>query len=387
MLTWLSSALLLQSESRPAGKGETVLSVPVPADSRPAMFGIDFHTLPLWGNLAIFAAAATVVWIAGNRLAMYVDEIGDRTGLSQAFLGMVLLGVATSLPEVATTISASVIGNAQLVTGNLFGGVALQIAVLAIVDLIAVRGALTYVTPKPVLLFQGVMLILLLAIALAGAAVGDPISLLNVGLTPILLACGYVITLRVTGSQRYLPRWKPSGGDTPEVIPDDVDSALAAPKSSNAALYAFVGLGAGAILVAGWALSMTGDALAQQTGLGASFVGVALVAASTSLPELSTTLGAVRRGNHEMAVSNILGTNCLEVALFLLADVAYRDGPILATADQSGILAGTVGLVVTCLLLLGLLERRNSTVLRMGWDSLAVLIAYGIGLAGLFHLR
>jgi cation:H+ antiporter len=141
------------------------------------------------------------------------------------------------------------------------------------------------------------------------------------------------------------------------------------------------------ILVAGWALAATGDALSEQTGLGASFVGFALVAASTSLPELSTTLGAVRRHNYEMAVANILGTNCLEVALFLLADALYRGGPILASADRSALFAGAIGMIVTAIFLVGLLERRDRTVLRMGIDSLAVLVTYIAGLFGLYMLR
>jgi cation:H+ antiporter len=347
---------------------------------------IDFQSLPIWTNGAVFVAAAVVVWLAGTRLAHYVDAVGRRTELSQAFLGMVLLGVATSLPELATTVTGSLIGNAQLVTGNLFGGVSLQIAVLALVDLVAVKGALTYVTPQPVLLFQGVMLILLLAVALAGAAVGEPLSILGLGMTPIILAVGYAITVRATGTGKYLPRWRPEG-DVDDIGPEASEGSNGIERLSSRALYLRCAIAALTILLAGWGLTLTGEALAEQTGLGASFVGVALVAASTSLPELSTTLAAVRRGNHEMAVSNILGTNCLEVALFLVADLAYRDGPILAATDQSGMLAASIGLIVTCLLLLGLLERRDRTVARMGLDSFAVLVTYGIGLAGLYHLR
>lgn len=348
---------------------------------------IDFRSLPIAANLAIFAAAAGVVWFAGTRLARLADEVGERTGLSHALLGMILLGVATSLPEMATTVTGSLIGNAALVTGNLFGGVALQIAVLAVVDLVAVKGALTYVTPKPVLLFQGVMLLLLLGVALAGAALGDPLSIAGIGLTPVLLAAGYVITVRVTGTGKYLPRWRPVDGEQPG--PDDQTAGERRRETamSNARLFAWCGGAAAAILASGWLLTLTADALAGQTGLGASFVGVALVAASTSLPELSTALEAVRRGNYEMAVSNILGTNCLEVALFLLADAVYRGGPILAATDRSGMLAASVGMVVTAVLLLGLLERRDRTVARMGYDSLAILITYGAGLFGLYHLR
>lgn len=348
---------------------------------------IDFHALPLAGNFGIFALAATLVWIAGSRLASSADALGDRTGLSQAFLGMMLLGVATSLPELATTLSGALIGNAALVTGNLFGGIALQIAVLAVVDLVAVRGALTYVTPSPVLLFQGVMLLLLLATALAGAALRDPLSVAGIGLTPLLLATGYAVTVRATATGQYLPRWRPEGVEQADESSETDAGPTAAGGTATRGLVLRAAGAALVILAAGWALSLTGDALAQQTGLGSSFVGVALVAASTSLPELSTALSSVRRGNHEMAVSNILGTNCLEVALFVVADAAYRDGAILAATDRSGMLAAAVGMIVTAILLLGLLERRNQTVGRMGLDSLATLVTYGLGLVGLYHLR
>lgn len=343
---------------------------------------IDLTSQPLPINVLIFAGAAVVVWLAGTRLASVVDRIGDRTGLGQAFLGLALLGVATSLPELATTVTGSIIGNAPLVTGNLFGGVALQITVLALVDM-AMRGALTYATAKPAILFQGVMLILLIGIAMAGAAAGEPLSLAGVGVTPIFLTLGYAAVLHVTASGKYLPRWRPEGGDT---LAGD-EGGAEEKTGPRRHLYLWCGGLAAIILVAGWALALSGEALAEQTGLGSSFVGVALVAMSTSLPELSTALAAVRAGNHEMAVSNILGTNCLEMALFLVADIAFRGGPILAATDASGMLAAAMGLIVTSVMLLGLLERRNQTVGRMGLDSIAVLITYVVGLAGLYHLR
>ena len=344
-----------------------------------------FDTLPFWLNLSIFAGAAVCVWVAGTSLARRADVIASRTGLSHAFLGVVLLGIATSLPEIATTTTAAAIGNTRLVSNNLFGGVALQVAILAVADMVAVRGALTYFTPQPVLLFQGVMLLLLLAVALAGAAALEPLSFMGIGATPVLLLVGYLVTVWLSQPGEYLPRWRAT--HTPTVA-DESEGRNDGPDTPSAArLYLSAGAAALVILAAGWALAQTGDALADQTGLGASFVGVALVAASTSLPELSTTLGATRQGNHQMAVSNILGTNCLEVALFFLADSVYRGGPILAEADRSALFAATVGMVVTCIFLIGLLERRDRTVLGMGVDSLAVLLVYGCGLAGLYALR
>jgi cation:H+ antiporter len=346
---------------------------------------MDFGTHSLSVNLAIFGGAAVLVWVAGTRLARYADAISARTKLSKAFLGLVLLAVATSLPEIATTVAGARLGNAQLVAGNLFGGVALQVAILALVDAIAVRGALTYFTPQPMLLMQGVMLLLLLSVAVAGVAAGDPIAFAGLGLTPILLVAGYVLTLWWSKSGVGQPRWRA----TDDPLAGREEPAVAEPLAhlSNPRLYIYSVVGAVAILVAGWALARTGDALAEQTGLGASFVGVVLVAASTSLPELSTTLAAVRLGNHQMAVSNILGTNCLELALFFVGDVLYRDGPLLAAADRSALFAAALGMVVTSIYLLGMLERRNRTVLRMGYDSAGVLATYAAGIVGLYFLR
>lgn len=345
---------------------------------------VQFDTFPLVINLVVFAVAGLIVWFGGVRLSTYADALSVRTGLSHAFLGIALLGVATSLAEVATTISAAYIGNAHLVSGNLFGGVAMQITVLAVVDLVVVRGALTYFTPSPVLLFQGAMLMLMLSVALAGGAMGEPFIILGVGVTSVLLATAYLITLRISKDESYFPRWRPSDESAPISKPKEVEPE-GAPEGRK--LYWYIAIMVLLIFGGGWVLAQTGDAISQQTNLGAGFVGAALVAAATSLPELSTASAAARQGNHEMAVSNILGTNCLEVALFFIGDLFYTRGSILGEMNRSAFVAGTLGLVVTCIFLIGLLERRDRTVLGMGVDSLAVLITYLIGLGGLYYVQ
>lgn len=328
---------------------------------------VRFSTFAPGVNLAVFIVAGVVVWFAGVRLSTYADALSVRTRLSQAFLGIALLGVATSLAEVATTMTAAYIGNADLVSGNLFGDVAMQITVLAMVDLMVVHGALTYFTPSAVLLFQGAMLLLMLSLALAGGTVGEPFVIF--GLTSMLLAGAYLITLRISKDETYLPRWRPSGESAPARKPEKVEPE-GAPEGRK--LYWYIAVMVSLIFGGGWVLAQTGDAIAQQTNLGAGFVGAALVAAATSLPELSTALTAARHGNHEMAVSNILGTNCLEVALFFIGDLFYARGAIPGGMNRSAFFAGTLGLIVTCIFLIGLLERRNRTVLGMGIDSLAV---------------
>ncbi|MEE9590416.1 MAG: sodium:calcium antiporter, partial [Hyphomicrobiaceae bacterium] len=97
---------------------------------------------PLAANLFAFCIAAAGVWIAGTRLAIYADEIADRKRIGKAFMGFVFLAAATELPELATTITAAIEGNAALVLSNMFGGIAFQTAILAFADAVAARVAL-----------------------------------------------------------------------------------------------------------------------------------------------------------------------------------------------------------------------------------------------------
>ncbi len=344
---------------------------------------VDFTSLSMGVNLALFAVAGVVVWIGGTKLAHYVDRIGRRTGLGQAFLGVALLGISTSLPEIATTLTGAVIGNAPLVTGNLFGGIAMQVALLAVVDAVVVRDSLTYAAPRPVLLFQGVMLLMLLSMAIVGVALREPVVFAGVGLTSVVVMIVYLLMVRATSDPKYLPRWRPT--DVPREKPSTGEDD--GTRWSATRLYASVAVACVTILVAGWLLASVGDAMATQTGLGSTVVGVVLISISTSLPELSTTLAAAREGNYEMAISNILGTNCLSVALLLPADFAYSGGAILATGDDATVLVIAMGMLVTSVHLLGLLERRNRTIFGMGLDSVGILVLYAVSLAGLYSLQ
>src|SRR5690606_23573803 len=117
---------------------------------------------------------------------------------------------------------------------------------------------------------------------------------------------------------------------------------------------------AAVILIAGFILARSGDAIAQTTGLGQSFVGFVLVALATSLPELSTALTAAKRGLYTMAISDILGTNIINVALIFLVDVLDSgDDVIFNRVDDFAIFGALLAVVLTALFLAGLSERRD----------------------------
>lgn len=343
----------------------------------------DLTALPILANIGIFAIAGAAVWFAGTRLAGYADEIAQLTGLGSALAGMILLAGITSLPEIAVSVSAGFSGAAQLAVNNLLGSIALQVVVLSIGDWVLGGRALSFVIGKPEVLLQGIFGVVLLAILSGAIATGDH-AFLGAGVWSLGLFAGSFLLLWFVAHAGQSERT----GWVPQDMPDlgDVTGEETAPDTLSRAVT-MTAIMAAIILIAGFVLARTGDALAAQTGLGTSFIGVTLVGLATSLPEISTLVAAVRLKRYSMAFGDIFGTNILNVALIWLIDLAYPGGPVLNEVGGFSQVAASLGIVLTLLYVAGLVERRNTTLGRLGLDSWAVLVTYLSGIAVLFFLR
>jgi cation:H+ antiporter len=113
--------------------------------------------------------------------------------------------------------------------------------------------------------------------------------------------------------------------------------------------------------------------------------GATILAAATSLPELSTGLQSIRQGDDQLAVSDIFGGNAFLPVLFLFATL-LSGRAVLPTAQATDIYLTGVGMLLTVVYVAGLLFRPARRVLGMGLDSLVVLTLYAAGVAGLFAI-
>ena len=349
----------------------------------------DFAAMGLALNSGLFACAAVVVWIVGSRISYYADAISDKTGLGHAFIGIVLLAGVTSLPEIGVTVTAAIGGNAQLAVNNLFGSIAMQVAILAVIDFIIGRRALTAVVPEPSVLLQGALNVLLLSVAASGIVVGD-VSFLGVGLWAWACLGGYVGSVWLLSQTEGRRPWLAAKNGKSTAPPRDKPSAESKnglKEQSLTSILAKTAVAATIILISGYVLSQTGEAIAKITGIGSSFVGFVLVAISTSLPEFSTALSAARLGLFTMAISDILGTNLINVGLLFVIDAVATGEPVLNQVGSFSVFGALLSIVVTALFVAGLAERRDQTLWRMGIDSIAVLIAYAGGVILLYTLR
>lgn len=345
------------------------------------------ENLSLWANAGLFVVAAATIWMAGTRLERDADAIAKSTGLGHAFTGMLLLAAATSLPEVATTVTAvAILDNPTLAVHNLLGGVALQTAILAVADAVEPRrGSLTHFSPRFVLLIEGVGLILLLQITIAGITARGVPTIGTVSSWLIVLALAYLVVMYLVYRDRGQPRWTPTRKDDvpasePPPEEDTREPEGPAPWLSFGAMSLLV-------LAGGWLATETADVLAEQTGLGSAFLGATALAAATSFPELSTTIAAVRNDRHTVAISNVFGSNAFDVSLLVVAELLYGSGTILAHAESTVVFVATIGAVMTCIYLWGLMERGNRTILRLGLDSVACVLIYVAGMAVLYVIQ
>jgi cation:H+ antiporter len=334
-------------------------------------------SLPL--TLLLFVGSAIVIALAGSRLTAISDRLADLTGLGEALFGAVLLGATTSLPGSVASITTALAGRADLAVGNAVGGIAAQTAFLVIADIVYRQANLEHAAASVTNLINGALLCALLSLPLL-AATGPEISVWGVHPASVLVLILYVFGLKLASATRKAPGWTPVRTvQTREDAPaEDESSARGAWRvwMAFATLAAIVG-------VAGWIVGVSGIALVGLTGLSETLVGSLFTAVATSLPELVTTVAAVRQGALTLAVGGIIGGNTFDVLFLVFADVAYRQGSIYHAMSEQPLFIISLTILLTAFLLLGLIRRERSGVANIGFESMALLLCYLGGMATL----
>src|SRR3954447_475175 len=343
--------------------------------------------------LVIFVAAGGAIWVAGIQLSDQTDVLSTRLHLGSALGGLILLALATNLPEIAIVASASLAGSVGVAVGNILGGIAIQTVVLVVLDAFGVGPGrpLTYRAASLVLVLEGLAVVAILAVVVAGTQLPAGVIAWRVTPESVVIAVLWVVSLLlVQRASRGLP-WHESG-EAPDNQEGErghsrkkTEQAATTRGTSTARSAAIFGAAAAVTLVAGIFLERTGDAIAGNIGLSGVLFGATILAAATSLPEVSTGLTSVRQADYQLAISDIFGGNAFLPVLFLLATVLSGQA-VLPGAQTTDIYLTAVGIVLTAIYVTGLLFRPTRRIARMGIDSLCVLVLYAFAVAGLFAI-
>ncbi|MDX1541002.1 MAG: sodium:calcium antiporter [Geminicoccaceae bacterium] len=333
---------------------------------------VDLSFLSLASLIAIFVGTALVIVIAGTRLAKAADRIADLTGIGEALAGAVFLGASTSLPGIVLSGLSAGFGHADLAIGNAIGGIAAQTAFLAIADIAYRRANLEHAAASLTNLTQGSLLIVLLAIPLIGMSAA-PFTILGVSPFSLILIGAYLFGLQLSSRVQADPMWEPE--ETAETRHDVPDTDEEAPENAR---WVWLDLGFSALIAgsAGVVLAEAAVEISAKTGLSETAVGTFMTAVTTSLPELVTSIAAVRQGALTLAVGGIIGGNAFDVLFLAVADIAYRDGSLYAAMTGDHVLIIALTIAMTAVLLLGLLTRETYGIWRIGFESASILALY-----------
>lgn len=229
-----------------------------------------------------------------------MDQLADRTGIGEAVAGAVFLGASTSLPGIVTSVTTAWGGHAEFAVSHALGGIAIQTAFLAVADITYRQANLEHAAASSANLMNGVLLITMLSLILLGI-VGPEFSIWHVHpVTPFVFVI-YFFGLRLVHQTHIHPLWSPKL--TPQTKQDEPE----ADSGKENLLKLWMAFAASALTVgtAGWVLAHSAISLVTHTGLSETIVGGFFTTISTSLPELVTSLAAVRSGALTLAVGGL----------------------------------------------------------------------------------
>ena len=322
--------------------------------------------------VAVFLACAVVIWIAGVKLSNTTDVLDDRLHLGSALGGVVLLSIATNLPEIAITVAAAISDNIGVAIGNILGGIAIQTVVLVALDAFGGdRQSLTYRAASLGLVLEGALVIGVLTVAVMGTQLPASLHFGRAEPASILITVLWLTgVLLVSQTRGHLP-WQdageaPDNQQPPRGHSKHTKNQQATEKkiSTRRAVLVF-SVAAVLTLAAGYYLEQSGEEIAGHIGLTGVLFGSTILAAATSLPELSTGLTSVRLGDTQLAMSDIFGGNAFLPVLFLIATL-ITGKPALPQAHSTDIYLTGLGILLTSVYIVGLLFRPRRTLLRMG---------------------
>lgn len=315
-----------------------------------------------------FLLLAAVIMYAGSNLSRDGDILAEKLGMSRTWIGIALIASITSLPELFTGLgAAAVFAVPDIAVGDVLGSCMFNLLILSLLD------ALGGTTPISSRAHQGHSLSLGFGIVLIGI-VG--ISLLAgprlprvgwIGVSSLALIATYLVAVRTIFLYERRQLMEARKKVAEELRYAEVPLPRVVRRfAANAVL----------VIAAAVYLPHLGDVIAETTGLGQTFVGSIFVAVTTSLPEVATSLAALRLGAVDLAFGNLLGSNLFNILVLALDDVAYTRGVLLLSASSTHLVSALAAMLMSAIVVTGLTYQTIRKQLVLAWDSWGIVIVY-----------
>lgn len=277
--------------------------------------------------------------------------IASRFGIPQLVIGLTIVAMGTSAPEAAVSLAAAFKGNADITIGNIVGSNILNIWIIlglaaAITPLLVAKSTIKLEIP-----------FMIAITALLGYQGMDGTVTFFDGILLLVLFILYLAYLYNMAKKNKV----------------DEDTQEYSHSLTHCLIWTAVGL---ALIILGSNVTVNAaTAIAAYIGLSQRFIGLTIVALGTSLPELFTSVTAARKGNADIAIGNIVGSNIFNILFVIGLSALIIDIPFAAAFNFDMIIAIAAAIMLfVCVLFTKKLER---------WAGILMLVCYG---AYLWHI-
>lgn len=314
-------------------------------------------------SIVCFVVGIALVIFGADWLTKGASDLARHLKMSELMIGLMIVAVGTSLPELVISVSSALSGNSGISLGNvlgsnIFNGM-LILGVTAMITPIAFSGKMLS-REIPFNLLASIVILLVSGSMLVGGAPGEYITRYG----GMLLLCFCAVFVRYTFSLK--------GGDEEETAQQPM---------SVGKILLFIAGGLAALIVGGKMFVSGASDIARGFGLSEALIGITIVSAGSSLPELAVSVNAARKGNVGIALGNVLGSNILNV--FFILGCSATISPIslagFSPVDYYVLLASSLFIYLFCAFFgKNKITRIEGSLLVMGYVAYIVYLIMGI---------
>ena len=261
--------------------------------------GIDFTGSNLVSVLLLFTAGLVLIIKGGDLFVDAATWIAEASGIPKFIIGATVVSFATTLPEMLVSVFAALEGNADIAVGNAVGSVTANTGLIMCLSLVCMNCAMTR---KQFGVKAGILLVTI--VVLFGFTRDGQLSVFESAVILVFFAIFLAENL-IAGRREQENEASESDART------KIDAKTMA---INIAKFVF---GAAAIVLGAQLLIDNGSALARMLNVPDSIIAATMIAIGTSLPELVTTITAIRKKQSSLSVGNIIGANIMDLTLIM----------------------------------------------------------------------
>jgi len=323
---------------------------------------------------AEFLIFSILIIYFGFKLSYYGQLITERGFLSKALFGVIFLAIVTSLPELITSISSvTAVDAPNMAVSDAIGSILFNVIILAFLDFIQGEGAILSVSNRSHILTAAATIVMLGLIALSiiyRTVTGFSPGLFHISCESIILIMIYIFLIRSLYCHGQ------NDSDLKDKNPEKIYS-----------LWIKFGIASLIVIISGYFLAKLGKEIVSLTGMSETYVGLIFLAVVTSLPELIVSTSALKLGSVDMAVGNILGSNFFDTVIVPTTDICYLKNQLLSTISISHTFTITLCSVFLSIIICGLTYRSKKSFLKLGWDTIAIIIILILSLFFFYYIK